>query len=92
MKIGTIVALSIALTFVFVINASVLGITSGLVGTLTSALDSVSGTGELASWSTEINGLLGGLMNGAQYAGKLAPLAVLVAVFGIDRMLRSAVE
>ncbi|HID09433.1 TPA: hypothetical protein EYP13_04335 [Candidatus Micrarchaeota archaeon] len=89
MKIGTIIALSVGLTFAFVINASVLGITSGLVGELTNA--TASG-GALETYAAQISDMLGGLMSGAGYAGKLAPLAVIVGIFGVDRMLRQATE
>jgi len=89
MNIGTIVTLAIGLTFAFVINASVLGITAPLVGELGTA--TASG-GSLETWATSINSMLSGILDGAQYAGKLAPLAVIVAIFGVDRMLRAAIE
>jgi len=84
MKVGTIIALAIGLIFAFVVSGAVLGIAAPFFQDLNTA---TATGGALEAYSTQISNTLTGILSGAMYAGKLAPLAVLVSVFGVDKLL-----
>lgn len=86
MKVGRIIGLAIGLIFAFVVSGAVLGIAAPFFTDLNTA---VGTGGALEAYATQISATLTGMLSGAMYAGKLAPLAVLVAIFGVDRYLAS---